>query len=79
LTIRGDWSAEGSPSIVGRYRLTDFGTLAATCLRSGELLVVGDVRSELPAADAASFQAVGVAAVACMPLVKDGRLTAMMA
>jgi signal transduction histidine kinase len=79
LTIRGDWSAEGSPSIVGRYRLTDFGTLAATCLRSGELLVVGDVRSELPAADAASFQAVGVAAVACMLLVKDGRLTAMMA
>jgi GAF domain-containing protein len=35
FTIRGDWAAPGSKSIVGRYRLADFGRLAVKNLSAG--------------------------------------------
>ena len=79
FTIRGDWSAPGSRSIVGHYRLSDFGELAVSNLRAGRPLVINDNRSEIPPEAAATFQAIGVKATICMPLVKDGRLTALMA
>ncbi|RZJ90734.1 MAG: PAS domain S-box protein, partial [Brevundimonas sp.] len=79
FTIRGDWAAPGSTSIVGRYSLADFGALAVTELGAGRPLIVNDVLADLPAAEAATFQAIGVRATICMPLIKDGRLTALMA
>ncbi len=79
FTIRGDWSAAGSSSIVGRYRLVDFGPLAVTRLRAGRPLVVNDIAAELASDDADAFQRLGIAATICMPLVKQGRLTALMA
>lgn len=79
FTIRGDWAAEGSRSIVGHYSLADFGQLAVRNLRAGEPLIINDNLSELAPEEAATFQAIGIAATICMPLVKDGRLTALMA
>lgn len=79
FTIRGDWSAQGSPSIIGHYSLAAFGERAVTCLRAGEPLVVCNNLLELPPHEAATFQALGVTATICMPLIKDGRLTALMA
>ncbi|WP_267361381.1 MULTISPECIES: ATP-binding protein [unclassified Methylobacterium] len=79
FTIRGDWAAEGSPSIVGHYSLADFGTRAVRDLAGGHPLVIHDNLAELAPEEAATFQAIGVAATICMPLVKDGRLTALMA
>jgi PAS domain S-box-containing protein len=79
FTIRGDWSAPGSPSIVGRYSLADFGRRAVENLSRGEPLIIHDNRAELPPEEAATFQAIGIGATICMPLVKDGRLTALMA
>ncbi len=79
FTIRGDWSASGSPSIVGRYSLAAFGRLAVERLRSGLALIVNDNRAELAPDEAATFQAIGIGATICMPLVKNGRLTALMA
>ncbi|MBX7249581.1 MAG: response regulator [Caulobacteraceae bacterium] len=79
FTIRGDWAAPGSRSIVGRYSLADFGSLAVRNLGAGEPLIINDNRAELPADEAAAFQAIGIGATICMPLVKDGRLTALMA
>ena len=79
FTIRGDWAAQGSPHIVGHYRLADFGTLAVATLRAGNPLVVNDIMSELASPEAATFQRIGIGATVCMPLVKDGRLTALMA
>jgi PAS domain S-box-containing protein len=79
FTILGDWAAEGSSSIVGHYRLKDFGALAVERLSAGLPLIVNNVATELPAEDAATFLAIGVSATICMPLVKDGRLTALMA
>jgi PAS domain S-box-containing protein len=79
FTIRGDWSAEGFPSIVGSYRLRDFGKLAVQRLGDGLPLVVHDNRAELAPEEAETFQRIGIAATICMPLVKNGRLTALMA
>ena len=79
FAIRGDWAAPGSRSIVGHYRLADFGELAVRNLGVGEPLVVNDNLRELAPEEAATFQSIGIAATICMPLVKEGRLAALMA
>ena len=79
FTIRGDWSAPGSPSIVGYYSLADFGKLAVRNLRAGRPLIIDDNLAEIAPAEAATFQSIGITATICMPLVKEGRLTALMA
>lgn len=79
FTIRGDWAAPGCVSIVGRYRLEAFGTLAVTKLRGGEAFIIDDHCAQLPPAEAATFQQLDIAATICLPLVKEGRLTALMA
>ena len=79
FTIRGDWAAPGSNSIVGHYRLAAFGKLAVKNLSAGLPLVVNDNLRELAPEEAATFQNIGIAATICMPLVKEGRLTALMA
>lgn len=79
FTIRGDWAAAGVPSIVGHYQLADFGELAVRELGAGRPLVINDNATEIAPHEAATFQAIGIRATVCMPLVKDGRLTALMA
>jgi PAS domain S-box-containing protein len=79
FTIRGDWAAPGSTSIVGYYSLSDFGKAAVQNLTAGLPLVVNDNLRELAPEEAATFQNIGIAATICMPLVKEGRLTALMA
>ena len=79
FTIRGDWAAPGCTSIVGRYRLEAFGKLAVTKLRGGEAFIVDDHCAQLPPDEAATFQQLDIAATICLPLVKEGRLTALMA
>ena len=79
FTIRGDWAAPGSRSIVGHYSLADFGKLAVKNLGAGLPLVVNDNLHELAPEEAATFQSIGIAATICMPLVKEGRLIALMA
>ncbi|MFJ4454893.1 ATP-binding protein [Pseudomonas sp. NPDC089392] len=79
FTICGDWVAPGSPRLVGQYRLADFGRLAVSRLRAGLPLVINDNLRELAADEAATFQAIGITATVCMPLIKNGRLTALMA
>lgn len=60
FTIRGDWAAPGSPSIVGHYSLAAFGKMAVRNLKAGEPLVVNDNLSELDPEEAATFQAIGI-------------------
>ncbi|MDB5725618.1 MAG: hybrid sensor histidine kinase/response regulator, partial [Novosphingobium sp.] len=79
FTIRGDWHAPGLSSIVGHYSLADFGRLAVQELRAGRPLIINDNTTELAAHEARTFQDIGIAATVCMPLVKEGRLTALMA
>ncbi|MEN0106152.1 MAG: ATP-binding protein, partial [Pseudomonas sp.] len=79
FTIRGDWAAPGSPHILGIYKLADFGKLAVRNLSAGLPLIINDNLNELPAHEAQAFQRLGISATICMPLIKDGRLTALMA
>jgi signal transduction histidine kinase/CheY-like chemotaxis protein len=79
FTIRGDWSAPGSASIVGHYNLANFGRKAVTELSAGRPLIINDNQQELESSEAATFENLGVGATICMPLVKEGRLTALMA
>lgn len=79
FTICGDAVAPGSPHLLGRYRLQDFGKLELGRLRNGLPLVIQDSLSELSPEEAATFQAIGITATICMPLIKGGRLTALMA
>ncbi|HYE21482.1 MAG TPA: GAF domain-containing protein [Tepidisphaeraceae bacterium] len=80
FTIRHDYTAPGVASTVGEYVLELFGTRAAADQRAGRTLVVHDVDRELSASDGgAMFTAIGIKALVCCPLVKGGRLTAMMA
>ncbi|MEY4952983.1 MAG: hypothetical protein RL299_1407 [Pseudomonadota bacterium] len=79
FTIQGDWSAAGSASIVGHYNLADFGRKAVEELHAGRPLIINDNRAELPPEEAAAFQAIGISSTICMPLIREGRLTALMA
>jgi PAS domain S-box-containing protein len=79
FTIRGNWSAPGSASIVGHYSLAAFGKLAVENLRAGRALVLNDIAGQLPADDAAAFLNIGLASTICKPLVVGGKLTALMA
>ncbi len=80
FTIRHDWTAPGAASTVGVYSLDLFGLRAAAKMRAGRPLVVRDVDAELaPGEGAEAFNAIGIKAIVCCPLVKGGRLVAMMA
>lgn len=80
FTIRADWSRAGVPSSAGLYSLTLFGTQAMHNLRRGVDLVVNDVDRELgDEGGARMFNAIGIKAIVCAPLVKAGKLVAMMA
>ena len=78
--IRSDYNAPGVESSVGAYSLDLFGPRAAADMRLGRTLIVRDVVAELqPSEGREMFQAIGIDAIICCPLVKEGRLAAMMA
>ncbi|NUZ07837.1 ATP-binding protein [Piscinibacter koreensis] len=80
FTIRSDWSAEGVATSAGVYSLDLFGPQATSNLRRGRKLVVNDVDRELgDDGGGRMFNAIGIKAIICAPLVKDDRLVAMMA
>jgi GAF domain-containing protein len=79
FTIRGNWNAPEAISIVGHYSLAAFGKLAVHTLHAGLPLVLNDNRAQLPPEEAATFLYLGLAATICMPLVKEGKLTVLMA
>lgn len=78
--IRSDFTAPGVASSAGEYSLDLFGPRAAVEMRAGSTLVVHDVAAELePGKGREMFQAIGINAIICCPLIKEERLAAMMA
>ena len=78
--IRHDYDAEGIASSVGVYSLNRFGSRAAAELRAGSVLVVRNINEELAPGDGREmFSSIGIRAIITCPLIKDGRLAAMMA
>ncbi len=79
FTILGDYARSG-PSISGEYRLADFGEAYANLQRSGETYVVENAAEfDLPPEVLANYEATAIAAVVCAPIIRAGRLVAMMA
>ncbi|MFC6622439.1 PAS domain S-box protein [Novosphingobium panipatense] len=79
FTIRDNWHAPDAPSIVGHYSLTSFGKRAVGELSAGRPLIINDNTIEIAPEEAQTFQDIGITATICLPLVKEGRLIALMA
>ena len=78
--IRSDYCAPGVPTSAGAYSLDLFGPRAAADMHAGRTLVIADVASELEDdGGRETFHSIGIDAIICCPLIKDGRLAAMMA
>ena len=57
--------------MIGAYRLSLFGPRAMEDMRAGRTLVIADVEEELAGDNgAAAFQAIGVRAIVCCPLLR---------
>ena len=59
--------------------MRDFGEGALACLRAGQPLVINDIATDLAPEVAAIFSAFGIVSTLCLPLIKGGKLTALMA
>lgn len=80
FVIRDDYTAPGIASSAGTYSLDLFGPRASADMRSGCTLVVRDIGAELAADEGReTFLSIQIQAIVCCPLVKEGRLVAMMA
>jgi PAS domain S-box-containing protein len=80
FTILEDYTAPDVASSAGRYSLELFGPRAAANMRGGATLTIRHVSDELAAGEGReTFQAIDIEAIVCCPLIKDGRLVAMMA
>lgn len=79
--VAGDYTKGDTPSIVGRYRMADFGAEVLRRMRVNKLYVVDDVDHDpqITAEDLAAYRQMGIQAVICVPLHKNGRYAACMA
>ncbi len=79
FTIHRDYT-DGCESTAGTYELTMFGQQAVELLRRGTTLVIHHVDEEMGNTPGAmTFRSIGIQAIICCALVKQGRLVAMMA
>lgn len=79
FTIVRDWSPT-LPSTVGTYSLRLFGATTAERLRRGQTTSWSNVDSQLASGDGReTFNSIGIKAVICCSLIKEGTLAALMA
>ncbi|HSV36586.1 MAG TPA: GAF domain-containing protein, partial [Ramlibacter sp.] len=80
FTVRHDWTASDLAPLTGQTMdYDDFGPRTLEDLRAGLILKLEDTaRDERSAAFAHSYEAIGVRSVLGVPLVKDGRLCAVL-
>ncbi len=81
VAVTHDYSY-GVASLTGRHRLDDFGAAIAFELKAGRTLAIDDVRSD-PRTSAPELQdayaAIAVRSVLAVPLIRNGRLTTVLA
>jgi PAS domain S-box-containing protein len=76
LVVQRDWTDESLASVVGRHRLSDFGTPIIDELKAGTTVGVDDmtIDARTRGTAAAAFATIGVRALLAVPLVKKARL-----
>ena len=79
ITVTRDY-CDGVPSMTGTYALSDYGPVVAACLTAGLPLVIEDVRTDggLTAEHRNAYSVLGICGYVSFPLVKEGRLVAML-
>ncbi|GGX97742.1 response regulator [Massilia dura] len=79
-TIERDWTSGRLPTMAGSFfHLDEFGPALADAVRAGTSLVLGDVKAdERSAAFAKAYTDLGLQAVLVIPLMKQGRLRALL-
>ena len=77
--VRDDF-CDGAPSVVGRYHLDSYKPLVMEDLRAGRTLAVDDVETDprLTSEVRRATRALDIGAYAVAPLLKDGRLVALL-
>lgn len=78
LIIARDYVTSGARSLVGRYRMADFGERLLPELHAGRSLAIPDIATSdrLSADERAAYAALGIAALLGVPVVKEGRFVA---
>ncbi|MET0980545.1 MAG: PAS domain-containing protein [Telluria sp.] len=78
--VRRDWTAEGCSSMAGLTRtMDDFGPDMVADLRAGKAVINGDVAQDRRTAlHTAAYEEIGIRADLLVPLVKEGRLHAVL-
>ena len=81
LDVTGEWRAGDTASLIGRHRLSDWGEGRVAELRSGQVEMVADTKTDprLSAAARAAYASLGCQSSLNAPLVRDGRVRAMLA
>ncbi|HZH46320.1 MAG TPA: PAS domain-containing protein, partial [Roseococcus sp.] len=79
-TVERDWSPGALPTIDGRHRLADYGPALIADMRTGRTSVVADFADDprLTPQEAAMHHGLGIGAHVVVPLVKEGRLAALL-
>lgn len=71
---------EGTATTRGNYEISDFGPRKEGKMRGGKTLIVRNLEGEISHGEGAeAFLDIGIQAIICCPLLKGGRLVAMMA
>ena len=79
VTIEHDWTDAFVPSLAGQHALDDFGAPLAAALESGCVVQLDDVTSEPLTADfAEAFAQIELRAAVAVPLIKNGKLVALL-
>lgn len=81
FVIPSDYTKADTHSIVGRYRMADFGAEVLRLMRANQPYVVHDVNTDaqVSESDLAAYRMTAIQAVVCVPLHKNNRFTACMA
>jgi signal transduction histidine kinase/ActR/RegA family two-component response regulator len=81
MRIHRDWTAEGSPSVVGTHRLQNFGPAMIEELRIGRTVLISDTATDPRTAGAdckAAYASINTRALIDAPLIKNGRLAVVL-
>jgi PAS domain S-box-containing protein len=81
VTVERDYHVGDLPSVAGRYRLEDYGRMTAETIRRGEVFTLADAMAEPGLSDLAIqrlYAEMRVRAAVVVPLLKAGRLTALL-
>ncbi len=81
VTVHRDWNDGRISSVVGTWRMDDFGPAFVAGMKRGGTIVIPDITRDLRTSApevAAAYAGIGARAILDVPLVKDGRMVAML-